>query len=95
MKGFRQYLAERRMDEAIVRKGAVAAYAAQGKRHGDEAVRSYNQAKQTLRTAQNMKMVDAKIDVLTRTFIEFLGGLVSQRQQIGAVSAQITALAML
>jgi hypothetical protein len=83
-------MVERRIDEAVLRKGAVAAYGLQGKRHGDNAVRNYSQAKQTLGAVQNAKGTEVKIDVLARALIELLDGLVSQRQQIGSVSAQIT-----
>jgi hypothetical protein len=95
MKTFRQHVAERRLNEAIVRKGAVASYAAQGKKHGDNAVRSYNQAKLTLQAVRKTQSTDTKVDALARAFIDLLDGLVLQRQQIGSVSAQITALAML
>jgi hypothetical protein len=95
MKTFRQHVAERRLNEAIVRKGAVASYAAQGKKHGDNAVRSYNQAKLTLQAVSKTQSTDTKGDALARAFIDLLDGLVLQRQQIGSVSAQITALAML
>jgi hypothetical protein len=95
MKTFRQHVAERRLNEAIVRKGAVASYAAQGKKHGDNAVRSYNQAKLTLQAVRKTQSTDTKVDALARAFIDLLDGLVLQREQIGSVSAQITALAML
>ena len=95
MKTFRQHVAERRLNEAIVRKGAVASYAAQGKKHGDNAVRNYNQAKLTLQAVRKTQSTDTKVDALARAFIDLLDGLVLQRQQIGSVSAQITALAML
>lgn len=90
MKCFKAFLAERQaLDEGVVKKGAVAAYALQGRNHGNNAVRSYNKAKQTLRAAANAKSTDTKVDALTRAFIDLLDGLVSQRQQIGSVSAQI------
>jgi hypothetical protein len=95
MKTFRQHVAERRLNEAIVRKGAVASYAAQGKKHGDNAARSYNQAKLTLQAVRKTQSTDTKVDALARAFIDLLDGLVLQREQIGSVSAQITALAML
>ena len=96
MKGFKTFLAERQeLHEGIIKKGAVAAYALQGRNHGNNAVRSYNRAKQTLRTAANAKSTDAKVDALTRAFIDLLDGLVSQRQQIGSVSAQVTSLTVL
>ena len=91
MKGFKAFLAEQQeLEEGIVKKGAVAAFALQGRTHGNNAVRSYSKAKQTLRAVANVKATDTKVDVLTRAFIDLLDGLVSQRQQIGSVSAQIT-----
>jgi hypothetical protein len=96
MKGFKTFLAERHtLDEGIVKKGAVAAYALQGKNHGNNAVRSYNKAKQTLRAVANARSTDIKVDALTRAFIDLLDGLVLQRQQIGSVSAQVTSLSVL
>ena len=96
MKGFKAFLAEQQeLEEGIVKKSAVAAYALQGRNHGNNAVRSYNKAKQTLRVAANAKSTDTKVDALTRAFIDLLDGLVSQRQQIGSVSAQVTALSVL
>jgi len=96
MKGFKAFLAERQaLEEGIVKKGAVAAYALQGRNHGNNAVRSYSKAKQTLRVASNAKSTDTKVDALTLAFIDLLDGLVSQRQQIGSVSAQVTSLTVL
>ena len=96
MKGFKAFLTERqKLDEGIVKKGAVAAYALQGRKHGNDAVRSYNRAKQTLRAVTNAKSNDTKVDAFTRAFIDLLDGLVSQRQQIGSVSAQVTSLTVL
>lgn len=96
MKGFKAFLAERQaLDEGIVKKGAVAAFALQGRNHGNNAVRSYNKAMQTLRAVANAKSTDNKVDAVTRAFIDLLDGLVSQRQQIGSVSAQVTSLTVL
>ena len=96
MKSFKMFMIEQeQLEEAIVKKGAVAAYAFQGRNHGNNGVRSYNKAKQTLRAATNAKSTDIKIDALTRAMIDLLDGLVSQRHQIGSVSAQVTALSVL
>lgn len=96
MKSFKTFMMEHeQLEEAIVKKGAVAAYALQGRNHGNNGVRSYNKAKQTLRAATNAKSTDIKIDALTRVMIDLLDGLVSQRHQIGSVSAQVTALSVL
>ena len=92
MKGFKAFLAEEReLEEGIVKKGAVAAYALQGRKHGNNAVRSYNKAKQALRLVTNAKNTDHKVDALSRSLIDLLDGLVASRQQIGSVSAQVTA----
>ena len=96
MKSFKTFMMEQeQLEEAIVKKGAVAAYALQGRKHGNNAVRSYSRAKQALRAATNAKSTDIKIDALTRAMIDLLDGLVSQRHQIGSVSAQVTALSVL
>jgi hypothetical protein len=91
MKSFKAFMTEQQqLEEAIVKKGAVAAYALQGRKHGNNAVRSYNRAKQTLRALVNAKSTDQKVDALSRAIIDLLDGLVAQRQQIGSVSAQVT-----
>lgn len=92
MKGFKVFLAEQQaLEEGVVKKGAVAAFALQGRNHGNSAVRSYNKAKQTLRAVTNAKSTDTKVDALTRAFIDLLDGLVATRKQIGSVSAQVAA----
>ena len=96
MKSLKNFMAEQQdLDEAVVKKGAVAAYALQGRKNGNNAVRSYNKAKQALRTATNAKSTDIKIDALTKALIDLLDGLISQRHQVGSVSAQVTALTVL
>jgi len=96
MKSFKAFMIEQQqLEEAIVKKGAVAAYALQGRKHGNNAVRSYNRAKQTLRALANAKSTDQKVDALSRAIIDLLDGLVAQRQQIGSVSAQVTSASLL
>lgn len=92
MKSFKAFMIEQQqVEEAIVKKGAVAAYALQGRKHGNNAVRSYNKAKQALRLVTNAKNFDHKVDALSLALIDLLDGLVATRQQIGSVSAQVTA----
>ena len=92
MKSFKAFMIEQQqLEEAIVKKGAVAAYALQGRKHGNNAVRSYNKAKQALRLLAKAKSTDHKTDALSRALIDLLDGLVASRQQIGSVSAQVTA----
>ena len=91
MKSFKTFMIEQQqLEEAIVKKGAVAAYALQGRKHGNNAVRSYNRAKQMLRALVNARSTDQKVDALSRAIIDLLDGLVSQRQQLGSLSAQLT-----
>ena len=91
MKSFKNFMAEQQdLDEAVVRKGAVAAYALQGRKNGNNAVRSYKKAKQTLKTSVNSTTLDQKTDKLLSAIMHLLDGLVATRQQIGSVSSQVT-----
>jgi len=95
MKGFRQYIHERSMDEAVVRKGAVVTYAAQGRAHGDRATQHYREAKRLLTINMKGKDSDEKIDLIMTAIGHMADGMISTRQQIGSVSAQITSLSLL
>ena len=96
MKGFKNFIMEQeQLEEAMIKKGAVAAYALQGRKHGNNSVRSYNKAKQTLRAVKDVNSTNQKVDVFSKALIDLLDGLVSQRHQIGSVSAQVTALSVL
>ncbi len=91
MKTFRQHVAERRLNEAIVRKGAVLTYASQGRAHGDRATQHYREAKRLLTINMKGKDTDEKIDFIINAIAQMADGMISTRQQIGSVSAQITA----
>ena len=96
MKSFKTFMMEQeQLEEAIVKKGAVAAYALQGRKHGNNSVRSYNKAKQALRAVKDMNSTNQKVDVFSKALIDLLDGLISQRKQIGSVSAQVTTLTVL
>lgn len=96
MKSFKTFMKERQqLEEGIVKKGAVAAYALQGRKHGNNAVRSYTKAKQALRAVVNTTSSDQKVDALVLALIDLLDGLVAQRRQIGSATAQITAIGVL
>ena len=96
MKGFKNFIMEQeQLEEAMIKKGAVAAYALQGRKHGNNAVKSYSRAKQTLRAVKDVKSTNQKVDVFSKALIDLLDGLISQRQQIGSVSAQVTTLTVL
>lgn len=91
MIGFRAFLEETDgLEEGIVRKGAVTLYSLQGKRHGDEAVRHYQGVRQALALALK-KDINQKVDALAQAMTSLADGLVATRQQIGSVSAQLTA----
>lgn len=96
MRSFRAFMIEQQqLEEAVIKKGAVAAYALQGRNHGNSAVKSYNRAKQALRAVSNAKSTNQKVDALVLALINLLDGLVAQRRQIGSVSAQVTSLTVL
>ena len=92
MKSFKTFMKEQEpLEETIVKKGAVAAYAFQGRKHGNNAVRSYNKAKGILRSAVNAKSTDQKTEVILFAILDLLDGLIATRRQLGSVSAQVTA----
>lgn len=94
MIGFRDFIEETDvLDEGLVRKGAVALYAAQGKRSGDEAVRHYQSVRQAV-SLMSKKTTDQKVDALAQAMNSLADGLAATRQQIGSVSAQLTALSL-
>jgi hypothetical protein len=91
MIGFRAFLEETQgLEEGLVRKGAVTLYALQGKRNGDDAVRHYQAARQAL-SLMSKKTTDQKVDALAQALTSLADGLTATRQQIGSVSAQLTA----
>ena len=95
MKSFRQHVADRQLDETLVRKGAVASYAAQSKRYGDQATTSYGRARYELQRSAKTEVVDAKIDHLVTALLHVIDGLIATRNQIGAISAQVTSHSLL
>lgn len=89
MMGFKEFLAETdQLDERALRTGASLAMAAQAKRYGDNAVRSYRAAQQTF-VGYARKSDPQKIDVIATAIGHALDGLISTRHQIGALSGQI------
>ena len=95
MRSFREHIEAEQLDERIIRKGAVTAYASSGKRHGDDAVKRYQNAKRLLTTNIGSKSTEEKVDIILAALVQISDGLISNRQQIGSVSAQITATTVL
>ena len=95
MKSFKEHMEAEHLDERIIRKGAVAAYASSGKRHGDDAVKRYQTAKRLLTTNIDSKSTEEKVDIIIAALVQISDGLISNRKQIGSVSAQITATTVL
>ena len=92
MKSFKAFMIEQQqLEEAVIKKGAVAAFALQGRKHGNKAVKSYNRAKQTLRAVMNSKDTDKKTKAILLAIMDLLDGLIATRKQLGNVSAQVTA----
>jgi hypothetical protein len=92
MIGFREFHERYRLEESVVRKGAVAAFALQGKRHGDDAVHHFKNAKTALQKSavqDSAKGIEDLIQ-LRKVIASTIDGLISMRLQIGAISAQIT-----
>ena len=95
MRSFKEHIEAEQLDERIIRKGAVTAYASSGKRHGDDAVKRYQTAKRLLTANIENKSTEEKVDVIIAALVQISDGLISNRKQIGSVSAQITATTVL
>ena len=95
MKSFKEHIEAKQLDERIIRKGAVTAYASSGKRHGDDAVKRYQTAKRLLTNNTEGKTTEEKVDIILAALVQISDGLISNRKQIGSVSAQITATTVL
>ena len=95
MRSFRAHIETEQLDERIIRKGAVTAYASSGKRHGDDAVKRYQNAKRILTSNIESKSNEEKVDIIITALVQISDGLILNRKQIGSVSAQITAVSLL
>ena len=95
MRSFKEHIEAEQLDERIIRKGAVAAYASSGKRHGDDAVKRYQNAKRILTSNMENKSTDEKVDIIITALVQMSDGLISNRKQIGSVSAQVTSVSLL
>ena len=93
MKSFREHQ-EETLDENLLRKGAVSAYAARGKRHGDNAVQSFRSAKRSLQHFDKATSPEEQTLRVATALDQMLDGMIELRNQLGAVSAQITASAV-
>jgi len=95
MRSFKEHIEAEQLEERVIRKGAVTAYASSGKRHGDDAVKRYQTAKRLLTTNIVSKSTEEKVDIIIAALVQISDGLISNRKQIGSVSAQITAVSLL
>jgi hypothetical protein len=95
MKTFKQFHADQILLETIMRKSAVSAYALKGKKQGDSSVSHYLEAKRLLTSSRVDKDMNRKVEIIVRALIKISDGLISNRWQLGSVSAQITSLATL
>jgi len=95
MKSFKEHIEAEHLDERIIRKGAVAAYASSGKRYGDDAVKRYQNAKRILTSNIESKSTEEKVDIIITALVQMSDGLIFNRKQIGSVSAQVTSVSLL
>ena len=95
MRSFKEHIEAEQLDERIIRKGAVTAYASSGKRHGDDAVKRYQTAKRLLTANIENKSTEEKVEIILAALVQISDGLISNRKQIGSVSAQITSTTVL
>lgn len=90
MKSFKEFRNSVTLQENLIRKGAVTAFALRGKRNGDKAVYHFMIAKRTLSNAKAHRTADEAIRNLEQSLNSLYDGLIELRNQIGSISAQIT-----
>ena len=78
------------LQEGLIRSGAVGVYAAKSRQDGDQAVRHFNKARDTLRWKSSKKDEPQCDDRLRQAFDEMLVGLIHMRNQSGnALAANV------
>ena len=82
MKSFKEH--QDALEESVMRKGAVTSYAAQSRKYGDAAVKSYRRGQQALRSGGPTVDIEQRLTRIEDALDHLLDGLVKQRQQIGA-----------
>ena len=71
------------MHESVVRTGALATYAAKGKRAGDRADQAYSKGKQTLQRQTASTTDSERLQRIEDAIVATLTGLQHTRDQIG------------
>lgn len=85
MKSFDEFCSDDDMlEEGIMRSGAITAYGARSKKHGDEAVRAFRQGQQALSKGGHDLDIEDRLKRIEQSLDHLFDGLIAQRQQIGA-----------
>ena len=85
MKSLVEHMAERNeLEERLLRTGAIATYAARSRKEGDDSVRAFKQGKQALNKGGANMTTEDRVKRIEQSLDHLFGGLIAQRQQIGA-----------
>jgi hypothetical protein len=85
MKSLVEFVTEQeKLDERLIRTGAIAAYGARSRKEGDDSVRAFKQAQQALRKGSADLSVEDRLERIEQALDHLCDGLIAQRQQIGA-----------
>ena len=85
MKSLVEHMAEQEnLEERLIRTGAIATYAARSRKEGDDSVRAFKQGKQALNKGGANMTTEDRVKRIEQSLDHLFGGLIAQRQQIGA-----------
>ena len=85
MKSLIEHMVEQdKLEERLMRTGAIATYGARARKEGEDSVRAFNQGKQALRKGGPDVSIEERVKRIEQSLNHLFDGLIAQRQQIGA-----------
>ena len=85
MKSFIEHIAEQeKLDERLLRTGAIVTYGARSRKEGEDAVRAFKQGQQALQKGGADVNVEDHLKRIEQSLDHLFEGLIKQRAQIGS-----------
>ena len=85
MKSLIEHMVEQdKLEERLMRTGAIATYGARARKEGEDSVRAFKQGQQALRKGGADVSIEDRVKRIEQALDHLFDGLIAQRQQIGA-----------